>query len=382
MKEKLTKALRERFPDMRPLLAERYVGKYMAAVLPEIATQYMHMTSEDMFAGEMNFAADQVSQAAGRAKIDGKQHYIYALMQQDPNTSLVISRYIGNSITHRVSRVCINPNYKKEIMQELKSLTIECEPQHLKDLQANANLRVPVDSASLASYIQQTRQALSCTNNEAYEEKLTRNLQIANYLQDQIAHDSEGAHLNEYWEEIDSGRIHGHGLSLQRIPKEVRHAALGHCHHYDFKAASYALMTSLALQFAPSLHTAALQDYIRYRSAMRKRIAADVGISEEWMKSIFTSLGFGAELKDNPFHAIRKKLGQDKYHKLIANSEFMHIATQLEAVSDVILKFVGTGDFEWLGKHYTEVNAKDGKKRTPKQLLAWLYQCMHPVIPS
>jgi len=189
-------------------------------------------------------------------------------------------------------------------------------------------------------------------------------------------HDGDVAYLDEYWETIDSGRIHGHGLSLQRIPKEVRHAALGPCYRYDLKAASYALLTSLALQFDPTLKVAALTEYIRHRSAIRKRIASDIGVSVEWMKGIFTSLGFGAELRDNPFSCIRKKLGPEKYQKLLCNAEFMGIKKQLDSVTKTIIDFMTEVDFDLHGMHYCTVNPKDGKKRNRNQKLAWLYQCM------
>jgi hypothetical protein len=376
MREKLKNALRARCPQITEKMATRYTDKYVAAVMPEIAQQYMLITADDIRDGEMDFAANKVSEVCGRYKLDGQTGYIYQLMQSDPSTSLVIRTYIGNSITHRVSRVFFNPKFKKEIMDELKSLTIELNPDNLRDLEDRANVRVEIDIETLQSYIEQTRLDLQAPKGDAYEEKLIRNLQIANELVGRAKLDDGVAYLNEYWDQIDSGRIHGHGLSLQRIPKEVRHAALGRCYRYDFQAASYALMTSLAMQIDPTLKTATLQEYVKNRSTIRKRIALDIGISEEWMKGIFTALGFGAELKDNRHNAIRKRLGQEKYHRLLCNEEFMRIRQQLDQVSDVILQSVGQGDFDWLGRTYTEVNPKDNTKRTKNQKLAWLYQCM------
>jgi hypothetical protein len=376
MKEKLLAALQARFPHIEAKLLDRYVTKYIAAVMPEIALRYMLMTTDSITDGEMNFAADGVRQACGRYKMDGCTGYISNLMHMHPSTSLIITVYRGNNIKHRVSRVIFNPQYKKEIMEELKSLTIELRPEHLRELQAKANASIDIDPESLASYILQTRIALQANNGDAYNEKLTRNLHIANQLLALAKEDNGNVYLDEYWEEIDSGRIHGHGLSLQRIPKEVRHAALGKCYRYDFKAASYALMTSLALQIDPTLKTAALQEYVRYRGDIRKRIAKQIGVSEEWMKQIFTAMGFGAALKDNPFNSIRAKLGQEKYHMLLCNTEFMLIKQQLDQITAVILKTLGTGDFELLGRTYTEIDPKHGTKRTKSQKLAWVYQCM------
>jgi len=52
---------------------------------------------------------------------------------------------------------------------------------------------------------------------------------------------------------------------------------VGQCHRYDFKAASYALMTSLAQHFDPTLKTAALTGIRQVPSIIRRRIAAALG---------------------------------------------------------------------------------------------------------
>ncbi len=376
MKQKLIAELKKLHPLIADKMVMRYVDKYVAAVMTEISHRFMLMSSDEVSDGEMNFSAKSVENASGRYKLNGRTDYIYQLMQEHPSTSLFIITYTGNSITHRISRGIFNPIHKKEIMEELGSLIIECEPKRLQQLQESANHSVEIDLESLASYIKQTKLSLKQGKGQAYDEKLLRNLQIANQLQVLAREENGTVYLDEYWDEIDSGRIHGHGLSLQRIPKEARHAALGRCYRYDFKAASYALLTSFAKQIDPTLKTAALQEYIKNRSHIRKRIAKDIGVSEEWMKGIFTSIGFGAQLKDNPHNSIRKNIGQEKYHKLLCNAEFMAIKNQLDQVSVVILKELGKGDFELFGRTYTEINPKDGTKRTKNQKLAWLYQCM------
>jgi hypothetical protein len=300
------------------------------------------------------------------------------MMQACPSTALVLETYTGNSLTHRVSKVVFNPKYKNGIMEELRNLNVELNPQYLKDLDDKANNSIVVDVETLGSYIEHTRHALVNPPSQAYADKLLRNLQVANQLLAQVKEQNGEHYVDEYWEQIDSGRIQGHGISLQRISKEVRHAALGRCHRYDFKAASYALMTSLALKLDPTLNVTVLKDYIKNRRPIRKRIAKDIGISEDWMKSIFTSIGFGAELKDNPYNSIRGMLGQEKFHRLICNFEFLSIRQQLEQVSNAIHKNSAFPDagFEFLGRTYTQINPKDNKKRTKNQKLAWIYQCM------
>ena len=196
------------------------------------------MSAHDISQGEMDFPIDPVTKACGAARAIAPHATVFGVMQEHPNTSLVIITKKGNSITHELSRVTLNHNYKKEIMEALKSLHIELEPQRLADVAAKANVIIRINAESLASYIEQTRTELTKPHSEAYEAKLVRNLQVASQLLDMAKEDDQGAYVEEYWERIDSGRVHGHGLSLQRIPKEVRHAALGRCFRYDFKAAS------------------------------------------------------------------------------------------------------------------------------------------------
>lgn len=374
MKEKLQAALLAHHPTLKPLMAARYVDKYVAVVLNEIARQYARLRSEDISEGEMDFPIDLVTKACGAARAVAPNATVFGVLQEHPNTSLVLRTYNGNSISHRVSCVTLNPNYKKEIMTALKSLYVELEPKHLAELSAKANKIIRINAESLASYIEQTRNDLNTQHSEAYEAKLIRNLQVATQLLQMAKEDDEGAYLEEYWEQIDSGRVHGHGLSLQRIPKEVRHAALGHCFRYDFKAASYALMTWYALCINPTLKTAAIAEYVRDRTAIRKRIARDVGVSEKSIKTVMTAIGFGAQLKDNPYSAICQELGREKYHRLLANTEFVFIKKQLDAIRDTISAALGTGDFEVDGMFCTDHDPKSGTKRTKNQKLAWLYQ--------
>lgn len=374
MKEKLQAALLAHYPTLKPLLAARYVDKYVSVMLKQIAWQYARTSSEDLSAGEMDFPVDHVTKACGAARAIAPHATVFGVMQEHPNTSLVIITSKGNSIHHELSRVTLNQNYKKEIMEALKSLHIELEPTHLAELAAKANVVIRINAESLASYIEQTRIDLNRENSEAYKGKLVRNLQVATQLLQMAKEDDQGAYVEEYWERIDSGRVHGHGLSLQRIPKEVRHAALGRCYRYDFKAASYALMTAYAQGIDPTLKTAAITDYVRYRSGIRKRIAKDVGVSEESIKTVLNAIGFGAQLKDNPFTAIQKELGREKYHRLLANTEFVLIKKQIEAIRNTISAKLGTGDFEVGGVVCTEFDPKDGTKRTKNQKLAWLYQ--------
>ena len=253
----------------------------------------------------------------------------------------------------------------------------ELEATYLDDLDAKTNYSIVIDMDALDSYIRHTKAALLKSPNIKYTEKLYRNLSAANHVKQRAERQEDGSYaLKEYWEQIDSGRVHGQGLSLQRLSKEVRHAALGRCVKIDFKASSYAILASLALAIDPSLKVQAIKDYIKHRTAIRQRLAKKIGISEEWMKTIFTAMGFGADVKDNPFSSIRKMLGQEKFNRLVANDEFGRIKDALDDVRQTILKAKAfAGDDVEIGDYkYNATDPKTGRRRTRNQKLAWIYQ--------
>jgi hypothetical protein len=368
--EKLRIALAARFPDIKPLLVKRYVDKYVAEVMKHIAENIINPWTGN-WNNEFTWPRDTINRACGR---DAKSKYIYDIMQEDNSTSLVIETFKGNK--GKYSRAIYNPLYKKDIMDYLGSMVVELDPTRLKQLDEESNNSVIVDPLALDSFIRQTKESLNgWLPSEKYREALVRNLQVAQQLIQMIKTDDVEYWLDEKWTQTDAGRIYGLGLSLQRIPKDVRHAALGECHKYDFKAASIAIMTGVAVKINPSLKIAALTDYIKYRSVQRARIAKDIGVSEERIKQVFTSIGFGAEIKDNPFSAVRGLLGQDAYDKLIANTEFRMFKTQLEEVSKTIHKHYPNAGFELCGRTYNPIDPSDGTKRTKNQKLAWIYQC-------
>ena len=377
MRDKLIALLASRYPTLKRYQVHDCVNRYVDAVMQEIAFRFATITSEDIDAAEFSFSVDEVNKASGQVSLLGKRPRIFTLMQLDTQTSLVIGTYKGNSITHRVSKVTLNPRYKKDILNELITKDFTQTSAYIKNTKEKPNYSIPVVMDSLDSYIKNTERLESKARHGKYKEKLARNLLGAKRIKMEAQLQDDGTYLvHEYWTEIDSGRIHGHGFSLQLAPKEVRHAALGRCSKIDFKASSYAILTSIALAINPELKVESLRSYIKYRTPIRTRIAKTVGISEEWIKTIFTSLGFGAEVKDNPFNSIRKKLGQEKFNLLVANQEFTCIKQELDVVRDTILKsdeFSGDA-FDIGRKKYKHIDSKTGKKRTKNQKMAWIFQ--------
>lgn len=379
MRNKLISQLTKKHPTLKSFQVQDYVNRYVDGVMREIAFRFSTITSEDIDAAEFSFAVDKVNREIGQASLDGKRLRVWTLMQFHTETSLVLITYEGNSITNRVSKVTLNPRYKKDILNELITNNFTLANAHVETTKEVPNFSIPIDMEALDSYIKNTEQILPTAKTGNYKEKLIRNLLAARRIKVKAELQDDGTYLvHEYWTQIDSGRIHGHGFSLQLASKEVRHAALGRCSKIDFKASSYAILTSIALEINPQLKVEALKSYIKYRAPIRTRIAKKVGISEEWIKTVFTSLGFGAEVKDNPFNTIRKKLGQEKFNILVANQEFASIKHELDLVRSTILKSDQySGDEFSIGDYiYKNIDSKSGLKRTKNQKMAWIFQAI------
>jgi hypothetical protein len=379
MRNKLIALLASKYPTLKGYQVHDYVNRYVDGVMQEIAFRFANITSEDIDAAEFSFAVDKVNREIGQASLDGKRLRVWTLMQLHTETSLVLVTYEGNSITNRVSKVTLNPRYKKEILNELVTNNFTLASAHVETTKEAPNFSIPIDMDALDSYIKNTENILSTAKTGNYKEKLIRNLLAARRIKVKAELQDDGRYLvHEYWTLIDSGRIHGHGFSLQLAPKEVRHAALGRCSKIDFKASSYAILTSIALEINPKLKVETLKSYIKYRAPIRTRIAKKVGVSEDWIKTVFTSLGFGAEVKDNPYNTIRSKLGKEKFNILVANQEFANIKHELDLVRRTILKSDQfSGDEFTLGDFmYKHIDSKTGLKRNKNQKMAWIFQAI------
>jgi len=385
-------------------LYERCVNKYVDGMLLMIQESWaMNYKSTYLQAGEFLFNATRAQEVCGQ--IGTKQQHIYNLMKQHTATSLVIEVQkgfnIGTSAT--LSRVVLNPHYKKYILDELATTLNHTSQKQLDEIEQKANYYVEVDVKSLTSYISKTAEIIRSSPDKpaAYTDKLHSNFAAASKLLSMV-HEPDAEHqthyINEQWKQSDCGRMYGQGFSLQRMPKEVRHAALGICHKYDFKACAFALMAGVAHAINPLLKIASVIDYVKDREPIREAIANQVNIPVSLVKKIFTSLGFGAELVNNQFHAIRgeiakharqshdktiwlesdqyNKLGNDEFERLVSNQTFKLINEELGFINETILHHYKTELLVIGAFTYSDIDPTSGKKRSDKQKLAWIYQAL------
>lgn len=405
LKTILLAAIKTTTPHLgKDYLYERCVTKYLSAMLPAIshAISLNHKSSQ-YNTGEFALAQTLLRDVLGR--IGTQQKYIADVMKNHATTSLIIEIHKGFNYANgnnMLSLVQLNPIYKELVMEELLNLHMEKNQQLLDEIERASNYTVNVDTASLASYIRQTTKTMSDTkNNNAYKEKLLKNSLAAKQLQTMI-HDADDTnatpYIKELWKQADSGRIYGQGYSLQRMSKEVRHAALGYCYKYDFKASAFALMAGLAHEINSSLKFSAVLDYVKHRANIRQRIAKELQMDESVVKTIFTAIGFGAELKNNQYNAIRgafakvarmkhdtsirlerdvyNNLGADEFMRLVENSTFCYIYDALQVINKTILDYFKKNALVINGRTYSDIDVNTGKKRNERQKLAWIYQAL------
>jgi hypothetical protein len=419
MEREIIKLLVQKLQQLQPQLGTtkqytKWVNKYVDTMLIAIKQAITAKVDKSQLKeNEFSFPKHKVSLAMGR--YGNPQNYIYPLMQQHNETSLLLEVRDGFSYPNnsQLTVMRFNPIYEDLLMEELLNLKLEKNQQLMDDIELNYTHIINVDIASLRGYINKTKQDIAeRKNGQRYNEVLLRNLSAAQQLMT-MTHEADdrnphSAYLLERYKTDDCGRIYGEGCSLQRMRKEVRDAALGVCHKYDFKACAFAVMASLAHTINPNLKIGAVLDYIKNRAKIRVRIAADTGIDEKLIKSIFSAVGFGAKLRNTHFSAIRRELakharqqhdssvwleknawnhlGNDEYERLVANQTFTYIYEDFQQINATILQHYGDKELVINGFVYSNIDPnaqkldKNGKRkkksdyRTNEQKLAWIYQ--------
>lgn len=364
--------LKQLYPDMKQYLSERYAFKYVSELLPLIGYALTFKPNE-MYPDRFHFSRVAIRTAVS----DNRASSLMGLMDCSPRTRII--NFVHTGFTGVMSTAVLNPIYKELVMQALETTTITLGRKEREDIQRNWTHRIPVDANSLMNYIEQTQRDLKNSTSNSLDRHLDRNLLAARTLMEQLEEDEQGIHVKEVWSTKDSGRQYGKYNSLQTRPKNVRHAALGKCHRYDFKACAFSIMLSLAHQIDPSIKIESIRDYIKNRTKIRNKIAAETNCRPDDIKQVFTALGFGAKVVDNGFKAIRKVFGKraDDYQRLVNNQTFQWINEDLQAVNRVILAQFPADEFELAGRQYTKTYQKGDKtaERNDNQKLAWIYQC-------
>jgi hypothetical protein len=428
----LVENLKRHIPTIKENIAIKWAKSYVKSVVNQIKIQNSYYGNPIFYAdGDLRcfmFSHTYVYDTAGQASVLGKSIRTKVLFDQFPDTRLVDTLWTGNSITGELSDVRLNPVFSQLLQLEINMSNIPVDffqkQREAKNDPTNIPVPTPVMLNYLLDYIAYTENTLKGVapfkvisdrdsaaersfkaRTNAFRRKIVDNLEIARVLVDMgIKEDGKGGHYSdEYWKEIDNGRLYGCGLNLQSMSKVVREAALGPAFKYDFAACCYTALTNLAVDiladefskdnFKLSYSEFAefdqkrffwLRDYATNRTQIRERVARETGISVKSVKTAFTMIGFGAKLQVTPkgvngeaIGAMNRELCANEIRALEGNDTFMRIYNQFREATSIILKserFKGD-TFELYGRTYKSVDS-NGKKRNKSQKVAWIYQCI------
>jgi len=370
LRQTLAQALQHRHPEISAALALRYATKYVDAVLAEL-----HAASQrpaNWCDEEISINASAIYRDAGRT---GSGRRIYSLMQASADTSLLLLQQRGNQ--GQYNRMTLNPRYKDQTMREyhqaLAQNSTQLDNLSPDDLWDQATDVVEIDRHSLLSFCQRTEQELqSGAHAQAYRSAAELNLRTARQLLGRIRELDGSAYIPEVRQRADTGRVYGLGQSLIRTRRAVRHAALGACWQYDFNAHSFAVLASWALKIRPDSEVRAIQEYVRNRTQIRQRIARNTGRAEWEIKSVFTSLGFGARPQANWRSSIARIMGGAYgVEQLLRDQTFRTIYRELLLVRRTVSNFFASLPAGW--QLFQGCQYPAGRRNT-NQMLAWIYQ--------
>ena len=357
--------------------------KYVEAVISELIRNEQFKTDDGVY----QIQQSRIVHDSGRFKINGKLLYAYTFIQKMQCRLLQV---LNTGSTGINSTAKINPEFEHRLRERIMNQTLNTnqfeEDEEVSNTAGLIDVVIPVDAASLLRYISATKQTLKSNNKGvAYNNKLENNLIYAKLLLDELETRDGIDVFVEKRELKDTGREYAIGkgkrkVTLQGAPKEVRHAVLGHCYKYDMKAASFALMQSVAAladqqKGTATFSTPSIRHYVSKRDVVRKQIALLLGIDEKLVKEVFTSIGFGAKPVANPFNAVGKLLNKDQIEKLKSIESFSSVYAEIEQINKLVDETY-TGDFVFLNKTYTNTYTHCGKtkEKSRAKKLAWIYQ--------
>lgn len=378
---KITSESERLLPNKKPKFRERYATKYVDGILKEL-NKALHRPRSNRFPDQIPFSQSLARLYCKEYVVNRKNKYLFDLFQSSQKTALVLELHKGH--TNYLSMVKINPRYE--------NILLECigAPQPIVSNKPNKLIKMDLDACY--DYRNDVMDRLEqITTKGALRKKLLENKVEITYFLQAAKNISEHYYIEEYWETKDTGREYAKAFpSLQTCAKEVRHAVLGRCWRYDFKACSYAVMLGWAKALKDEhdqLYCGKIEDYIMHRDKIRKAISKETGIKVDVVKQIFTALGFGAKVVNNPFMSIRGHISkaygapEDKqlFDALVNNQTFKFVKEELDMVNKIILKHLDPNDLNDNIRQYHQLTSKN-KLKTDAQKLAWIYQATESLL--
>jgi len=263
-------------------LIHRYLSKHLIEIITEIIPTYSSRTTHEKYpntSGIKIMLIDSYRTKWGRITLDGKKRYVSELLIPLLVTIVEVG-YKGTASAVKFDKPKVN-----DLIEELIWNGKTFKRNNTSD---NA-FATQIDVAAL----------------EDFRNGLTKNAENNSlvYEINSILHNtSPNGVILQQINPSDTLGCYLRGANLQTLRKDIRHIALTGNFSYDLQASVFAM-------YAGSVtgNWSAIKNYIQNRTAIRKQVAIDLGVSEEIVKQVFTSIGFGAKL--SPTGSIANLLG-------------------------------------------------------------------------
>jgi len=243
------------------------------------------------------------------------------------------------------------PNYFPEVTNQYAAIASRERNSKLKcRTQFNLNRFVPLN-VSLTSNVHRRYRDWSDELSRLHSEgtfitasskqraaKLARWLGALSAVLMRLARDRSTQRLGvvETYSESRSGRLYGHSLSLQNIPKEVRYALMTGYTDWDFEACHPAILANYMRLHHYALPT--VESYVQMKAPMRRVLATEVGVDLGQIKKAITVLVYGASITNTRESALVNILGREGVQAFRTNPFLATMAAELREASVQVLR--------------------------------------------
>ena len=296
----LARGLMLRHSGLKPEKAIRLADKYLRAIQRQIAKHLVFHKKLRI----IQFSTEESFADCGDFLVNKTRYYVWNEFQSIQPIVKVLD--VGSNQKGKYSFVSIDNDYLDMLIANMDVegildawwITRDQKTWDIEQVQW-----IPVDLVGLRHFILNSTQNLPNNRNAAYYGQAEANVRVARQLLTVVEH-FEG-HWPHLPKSSEYGRTYYHGLSLQNVKREVRHAALGHHYSYDLDAACYAvrlaLVDAIYQEFGQN-HTGLFtntKDYLNQKSARRRYLAQHIQHypdGERLIKEALNAIGFGARL--------------------------------------------------------------------------------------
>lgn len=292
----LAEQLLTEFPKLSAERAHKLADRYLSAIATQVSRHLVFSKKLRI----IQFSTHEAMRDSGEFQYNNKRYYVWKEFQRIAPIVRILDK--GSNMNNKKSMAAIDETYIDMLIANVDAAGI-LESWWGNDWNKQDPEWIEVDMTGLRHYIITSNRDLEDNKSRQYYEKVSTNVRVARQLLT-VAEHFEG-HWPHLPKQSEYGRTYYHGLSLQNVNREIRHAALGHHYSYDLDAACYAVRLALVDAIYQEFgldHTGLFtntKDYLTQKGARRRYLAQHITHypdGERLVKEALNAIGFGARL--------------------------------------------------------------------------------------